>query len=155
MLLDGITPQSSTLRATSHSSQIAQSYQDYLQNCGPSFQEIKDEALDKYQETYPSANPTSPDFLAWAYDSWVPYRAAWGGCANSESIYKEMLATFTPDAPSATSIQTTATGASSATTGTSQGGGSSGPKKGGASFAVPPFSILVLTLVSGVKLLIG
>ncbi|KAJ7125309.1 hypothetical protein C8R44DRAFT_734576 [Mycena epipterygia] len=108
---------------TSESSPIAHAYQAYITDCGQLFQGEKDAAFDEYKQSNPSAtDPTSPDFLSWAYASYPPYRAGWAGCADSESRYKNLLATFIPDTPSATASQATGTTTPSTTTGTNQGG---------------------------------
>ncbi|KAJ7125312.1 hypothetical protein C8R44DRAFT_875124 [Mycena epipterygia] len=119
---------------TQQNSTIAHAYQAYIQNCGPSFQDEKDAAFNEYkQQSNPAATePTSLDFLLWAYANYVPYRAALAGCSNSESTYKQMLATFTPD----TSSQASGTGAASPPRKQARAGEAVGPKKEG---IYPPF----------------
>ncbi|KAJ7188914.1 hypothetical protein C8R46DRAFT_1206029 [Mycena filopes] len=79
--------------STNPSSDISSAYSDYIKYCGQNMETARQEAISEYQfqlKTDP-ADPTSPDFIAWA----------------TEDDYKVLLATFVPETTFANSTSGT------------------------------------------------
>ncbi|KAJ7203265.1 hypothetical protein GGX14DRAFT_398852 [Mycena pura] len=103
---------------TDGSSDIATVYSFYVQYCGQSFTDAHDSAVADYTYNFNKApdDPNATDFIAWAYVHSATYKNAYRMCAVYEDTYKQLLATFVPDTPSATTPTVTGTSARATTT---------------------------------------
>ncbi|KAJ7188913.1 hypothetical protein C8R46DRAFT_1206028 [Mycena filopes] len=144
---------------------IQSTYGSYLEECGRSLEQAKDQAVDEYKYEFNSdpADSNSPAFITWAYTHFPNYNAQYTLCQHVESQYRALLATYSHETPSPTShtgTSPTGTGGFSFTTssshsesGSSGGGGSSdgGDTNGANSVA----SSLIRPLLSALVVVAG